>query len=101
MKSSGSIESFARSLFAKFPAAKQFLVGVKVSCVIDPLVLAERHVEFAVTIEAAQTVETSPIQKIEKLGRLLRASRTVRDELVEARALRVEKLLVVARINLQ
>jgi|SRR5260370_12518070 len=85
----------------KFPAPKHLPVDVKVSYVIDLLVLAERHVEFAVAIEAAQTVETSAVQKIKELRRFLRPSRTILDELVEARAMRVEKLWVVASIDSQ
>lgn len=91
-----------RKIFVrKFPATKHFPVDVKVSCVIDLFVLAERYVEFAVAIEATQTVETSAVQKIKELGRFLRPRRTVLDEMVEARAMRVEKLSVVARIDLQ
>ena len=101
MKSSGSIESLREIFVRKCPAPKQFLIGVKVSCVIDLLVLTERHVEFAIAIEAAQTVETSAVQIIEELRRFLRPSRTILDELVEARAMRVEKLAVVASIDLQ
>jgi len=88
-------------LVRKSPPPKQVLVDVKVSCVINLFVLAERHVELAVAIEAAQTVETSAVQVIKELRRFLRPSRTILDELVEARAMRVEKLSMVASIDLQ
>ncbi len=91
-----------REIFVReFPATKQSSVGVKVSCVIDPLVLAKRDVEFTAAIEATQAIETSAVQIIEELRRFLRPSRTILDELVEARAMRVEKLSVVASIDSQ
>jgi len=89
-------EVFVREL----PPTKRIPVGVKIFRVVDSLVLTERHVEFAVAIEAAQTVETSAVQIIKELRCLLRARRTVLDELIEARAMRVEKSAVVASIDL-
>lgn len=92
---------FREILVREFPAPKQFFVSVKVSCVIDLLILAEWHVEFAAAIEAAQTVETSTVQIIKKLRRFLCSSCTTRDELIETRAMRVEKPSVIASIDLQ
>src|SRR5437667_2689628 len=88
-------------LVRKFPAPQQVLVDVKVSCVINLFVLAERHVEFAVAIEATQTVKASAVQIIKELRRFLCPSRTILDELVKVRAMRVEKLSVVASIDSQ
>src|SRR5712692_3637102 len=86
-------------LVSKFPAPKQTAIGVKVFGVVDLLVLTERYVEFSIAIEATETIETSAVQKIKKLRRFRRPRATVLDELVEASAMRVEKLSVVVRFD--
>ena len=72
---------------------------MKILQVINRLVSAERHVEFAVAIEPAKTVETSPIQEIEELRRLLTRALVLLDELVESITMTIENRFGVFHLN--
>src|SRR5947209_1379270 len=73
---------------------------MKVGRVINCLVLPEGNVEFAALVEAAEAIEASAIQIIEELRGFNGFCPAVFDEFVEARAMGIEKLLVVTRFNL-
>ncbi len=56
--------------------------------------LAERHVELAAAVEAAEAVVAGPIQVVEEAGRFLRVGLTGAQQRVEAIAMLVEEVLV-------
>jgi hypothetical protein len=80
---------------AQFPIREQLGVSTEVPHVADGLVATERHVEDALLIEAAEAVVAGAIQVVEERRRLLRAAPPLRQQLVEARAMRVEQTRVV------
>src|SRR2546426_9697271 len=73
---------------------------MKVGSVIHRLVLSERDIEFTALVEAAETIETSAIQIVEELRGFSGFCAAVSDQLVEARAMRIEKSLVITRFDL-
>ena len=74
---------------------------MEVAGVINCLVSAERHIEFAALIEAAKTVEKGAIKIVEELGRLSRLRAVFFDKLIEALAMRIEEFRVVTGFDLQ
>jgi hypothetical protein len=61
--------------------------------------LAERHVEFATLIEAAESVEASSVEIVEILRRLCALRFAVSDQFVETTAVAVETLRVVRHLD--
>src|SRR5262249_11524696 len=65
---------------AEVPARQHRLVRAEVVEIMDAPVAAERDVESAFTIEAAESVVSGPIQEIEQRGRFSRVTFAFRQE---------------------
>src|SRR5437667_9844236 len=73
---------------------------MKVGRVTNRRVSSKWNIEFPALVKTAETIKASPIQIIEELRGFAAFRAAVFDELVEACAVRIEKLLVVTRVNL-
>ena len=83
----------------KRPILQQGLEPGKVPSISNRLVLAKWHVEFSALIEAAESVEASPVEIVEELRRLRALRLTVFDQFIEAPAVFVETLLFVSHFD--
>ena len=81
------------------PVSKQTPESGKVVGVVDCLVAAKRHIEFAALIETAETVKACPVQIIEELCGFLSVGFPRRDQLVEAIPVPVESLRVIFHLD--
>src|SRR6266550_2552298 len=83
----------------KSPIANDCAQRRKTGRVVDRLVTPERGIERAAFIEAAKSVKAGPIQIIKKLRGFygLKISRAYK--IVEAIAVAIKKLLVIAHLN--
>ncbi len=83
----------------KSPVFKNRLELRKVVGVSDRLVTPKWHIEFAALIEAAESVEASPVEIVEELRRLGALQFAVSDQLIEPTSVPVETLLFVSHLD--
>src|ERR1043166_479561 len=80
----------------KLPLPEHARILREIGGVVDRLVRSERHIEIAALVETAEPVEAGAIQIVEQLRRFRRLRAAVVNQSIEARAMTIEKLFVVA-----
>src|SRR5688500_11881848 len=83
----------------ELPLVESLRVLRKIGSVVDRAVRAEGDIEPAALVETAKTVEARAVQIIEQLRRLTAFCAAVLNQLIEALAMPVEELLVVAHLD--
>jgi len=62
-------------------------------------VLTKRYVEFTALIEAAESIEASPIQIIEDLGRFCVLPFVVLDQFIKTTPMSIEAFLIISHLD--
>ena len=99
MKSSGLNGQRFNIAVGKRPVFKDRLELRKIGGVVNRLVAAKRHIEFAALVETAKSIEASAIQIIEELRRFRALPFAIFDELIEATTVAVEKRLLILHLD--
>ena len=86
-------------LTAKLPVGEDIRISDKVARVRDPIVAAERHVELAAAVEAAESVVPGAIQVVEQRRDFDRPGLTGREQVVEAKSIRIERRRVILHLD--